>query len=92
MSTGGTGEVLYETDYLGISYAISDNLSVSYNEIESLKDSTNGANVTQDMESISLSYTSGGMTIGVLDSDADNASYSSGRTQSARAIQMTIAF
>ena len=49
-------------------------------------------NITQDMESISLSYTSGGMTIGVLDSDADNASYSSGRTQSARAIQMTIAF
>jgi outer membrane protein OmpU len=93
VTTGGTSEVLYETDYLGISYAISDNLSVSYNEIESLKDTkAQAGNVTQDMESISLSYTSGGMTIGILDSDADNASYTSGRTQSARAIQMTIAF
>ena len=32
------------------------------------------------------------MTIGILDAKADNASYTSGRAVSARAIQMTVAF
>ena len=32
------------------------------------------------MDSISLSYTMGGMTIGILDAEADNAAYTSGRT------------
>ena len=79
-----------------MSYAISDNLSVSYNEIESTKGDQHSLNVTtgveQDMDSISLSYTVGGMTIGILDSESDNTSYTSGRTKTARAVQMTIAF
>jgi len=81
----------FHTDYIGISYAISDNLSVSYNEIESTKESDAGE-VEQDMDSISLSYTMGGMTIGIVDAEADNAAYTSGRTQSARSVSMSIAF
>ena len=46
----------------------------------------------QDFDSISLSYTSGGMTIGILDADCSNCSYSNSVDESARAIQMTIAF
>ena len=91
VSAEGLTEVHYKNEYVGISYAISDNLSVSYNEIESRK-SDRGATIIQDMDSISLSYTMGGMTIGILDAEADNASYTSGRTQSARALQMTVAF
>jgi hypothetical protein len=87
----GLTETHYVNEYIGVSYAISDNLSVSYNEIESRK-SDRGASVEQDMDSISLSYTVGGMTIGILDSESDNTSYTTGRTKSARAIQMTIAF
>ena len=91
VNTAGTAETNYENDYVGISYAVSDNLSISYNEIDS-RESKESSNVEQDFDSISLSYTSGGMTIGVLDADCGNCSYSSGRNQSARAIQMTIAF
>ena len=91
VSTAGLTEVHYKNEYVGVSYAISDNLSISYNEIESRK-SDRGATLIQDMDSISLSYTMGGMTIGILDAEADNASYTSGRTQSARALQMTVAF
>jgi len=87
----GLTETHYVNEYYGVSYAISDNLSISYNEIESRK-SDRGASQDQDIDSISLSYTVGGMTIGVLDSESDNTSYTSGRTQSARAVQMTIAF
>ena len=44
------------------------------------------------MDSISLSYTMGGMTIGIVDAEADNAAYTSGRTQSARSVSLSIAF
>jgi outer membrane protein OmpU len=91
----GTGTKNYENEYMGVSYAISDNLTVSYNEIESRESastSLTAGDVEQDFDSISLSYTSGGMTIGVLDADCGNCSYSSTRDMSARSIQMTIAF
>ena len=91
----GTAENIFRTDYIGVSYAISDNLSVSYNWIESDKHRQGQAGaetVSQEFDSISLSYTAGGMTIGILDADVDNATYTSAREQSARAIQMTVAF
>ena len=91
-NTSGTGEISYDNEYLGISYAVSDNLSISYNTIDSTKSTGNGAQVEQDFDSVSLSYTSGGMTIGVLDADCGNCSYTANRDQSARSIQMTIAF
>ena len=72
--------------------AISDSLSVSYNDIESRKTNDSVSEVNQDLDSISLSYTAGGMTIGILDSEAKNASYTADRKQSATAIQMSIAF
>ncbi len=91
-NTSGTGEISYDNEYLGVSYAVSDNLSISYNTIDSTKSTGNAGQVEQDFDSISLSYTSGGMTIGVLDADCGNCSYTANRDQSARAIQMTVAF
>ena len=70
---------------------MSDSLSISYNTIDSRK-SAESTDVEQDFDSVSLSYTSGGMTIGVLDADCGNCSYTDSRDQSARSIQMTIAF
>jgi outer membrane protein OmpU len=88
----GTSESSYENTYIGVSYAVSDNLSISYNEIESRKATDSVSSVEQDMDSISISYTAGGMTLGLLDAEADNAAYTVGRTQSATLAQMTIAF
>ena len=92
VNQAGKTETNYNTTYVGISYAVSDNLSISYNEINADKETLGSGTVEQDFDSVSLSYTAGGMTIGILDADVDNASYNSGRTQSARAIQMTVAF
>jgi len=91
VDTGGASNTTYTNTYMGVSYAISDNLSVSYNEIEGNKNA-DATDLDQDFDSISLSYTAGGMTIGVADAEVDNASYTSGRTQSATVVQMTIAF
>ena len=91
VAIAGANDTSFDSTYLGISYAVSDNLSLSYNEIESEK-SQEGTFIEQDMDSISLSYTMGGMTIGIVDAEADNAAYNVGRTQSARSVSMSIAF
>ncbi len=91
VNQAGLNDVLFDTTYLGISYAVSDNLSLSYNEIESNKNQ-GGLDIDQDLDSISVSYTMGGMTIGVLDADSSNDSYSAGSSKSARSVSMSIAF
>ena len=77
---------------MGISYAISDDLSVAYNNTESYKMSNNSVGVTQEWDNISLAYSMGGMTIGVSDSDCSNCSYSSGVSQDETILNLTVAF
>ena len=84
-------DATYDSEYIGISYAVNDNFSISYNEIEANK-SLGGVDVTQDLDSISVSYTMGGMTIGILDASADNASYKVDRKQTATSISLSVAF
>ena len=88
--TGGAEESQYTNQYYGISYKVSDNLSLSYNEMESRR--VNGMDVEQDFDSISLSYSVGGMTIGIADADVSNASYTSGRAMDETSISLSIAF
>ena len=91
VSVEAASKGIYLNEYAGISYKISDDLSVSYNEAESRK-AADTSDVTQEWSSISLSYTVGGMTLGVVDQEVDNATYTSGRTSEETAIQMTVAF
>jgi len=92
-SSSGTADTMYDNRYMGISYKISDDLSVSYNEMESNKDvSKTGTNIDQDFDSISISYSVGGMVFGIADADVSNSSYTSGRTQEATTVSMSIAF
>ena len=76
---------------IGISYKISDDLSVSYNELESRK-SQRGTDIDQEFDSISVSYSMGGMTIGIADADVSNASYTSGRSMDETSVSLSIAF
>ena len=91
VNSAGSEETQYKNEYIGISYKISDDLSVSYNEIEGRK-RTNGTDVTQDFDSISLSYSMGGMTLNIADSDVSNSSYTKGRAVDATSVSLAIAF
>jgi outer membrane protein OmpU len=88
---GATSSTLYDNEMIGISYKISDDLSVSYNELESRK-SQRGTDIDQEFDSISLSYSMGGMTIGIADADVSNASYTSGRSMDETSVSLSIAF
>ena len=90
----GPAPVEYKNTYMGISYAISDDLSVSYNNTVSRKlgGSQLGVALEQEWDNISLAYSMGGMTIGVSDSDCSNCSYTSGRSDDETILNLTIAF
>jgi len=92
VAVAGTAENVYINEYLGISYKISDALSVSYNEAESRKTSDANGEVVQEWDSVSLSYTAGGMTLGIVQQEVDNSTYTTGRTSEETAFQMTVAF
>ena len=92
VSVAAAAENLYVNEYIGISYKISDSLSVSYNEAESRKTDDTAADIVQEWDSISLSYTAGGMTLGIVQQEVDNATYTSGKTSEETAFQMTVAF
>lgn len=94
----GLGVQPYKNTYMGISYAISDDLSIAYNNTESLKRVGSSdavytvSEIEQEWDNISLSYSMGGMTIGVSDSDCSNCSYTSGQSQDETVFNLTIAF
>ena len=88
----GNGGNAYKNTYMGISYAISDDLSVAYNNTESVKLNAQGAGGVQEWDNISLSYSMGGMTIGLSDSDCSNCSYSSGKSEDETILNLTVAF
>jgi len=95
VSDKGLGTITYTNRILGISYAVSDDLSVSYNRLESTKGSHEAAYVAgleQTFDSISLSYSMGGMTIGIADADCGNCSYTSGRSQDETTVSFSVAF
>ena len=91
VNSAGSEETQYTNEYIGISYKISDDLSVSYNEMESRK-SNDSTDMTQEFDSISLSYSMGGMTIGIADADVSNSSYTSGRSMEETSVSLSIAF
>jgi outer membrane protein OmpU len=94
VSNAGAAGVAYKNTYMGISYAVSDDLSVSYNNTESQRlaggPATTG--IVQDWDSVSLSYSMGGATLNIADSDCGNCNYTSGRGESERTISLTVAF
>jgi outer membrane protein OmpU len=92
LSSAGGASTEYVNDMIGISYKLTDDLSISYNELESEEANGTSANVVQDFESISISYSIGGMTIGLADADVSNASYTSGRTMDETSVSLSIAF
>ena len=49
-----------ETDMFGVSFAVNDNLSISYGESETSKD---GSTIDQEISGFSIGYSMGGMTV-----------------------------
>jgi len=64
-----------EVDSFKLSYTITDDLSISYGE-ETHK--TSGSPIDEEVESVSVSYTTGGMTVTAAQIDASGVDHSAG--------------
>ena len=81
-----------DTDFnaIGISYAVSDELSVSYGE--SKTDHQNTSLIDQEAAAISVSYVSGGMTIGASTHSVDNVGGATATDNKGYEVNITFAF
>jgi len=81
----------YENQAYGISFAVNDDLTVSYGLHDSDHKSSS-ATVNLEAQSLQVSYTVGGASIKVAESQVDNANYVSGTNKEGRTIALTLAF
>jgi len=67
----------YDTNGFGISFAVNDNMSISYSEVENEKDfGSTTANVTMETEGIGISYNLGGASL-LIQHNEQNRSWAS---------------
>jgi len=86
--TGMTGVTGYDNTSYGITFAVNDDLSVSYGHIES-----DGKGQAKDpsADSFQAAYSMGGASIRIAEVDVDNAAYAAGSTE-ATIISLSLAF
>jgi len=96
--------VYYENKSYGASFAVNENLVISYNYDESEKNqrvavadtATTGTrtSVTSEQDTYQIAYTMGGMTIGYSMAEVSNADYSSaaGKTENVNILSVAMSF
>jgi len=78
-----------ETQILGISFAVNENLSVSYGKMDTDRA---GTSVDQETDGVSIGYSMGGMTISAYQNEVENLAHSSNSTLEKTEILLTFAF
>ena len=96
ISDGQTSESeqakFYKDQTIGLAYAVNDQLSISYNQIESYRHHHSSVNPRQETDAINIGYTVGGMTIGFQDASTDNAGYVLNAKDDTRTLGVSVAF
>jgi outer membrane protein OmpU len=91
---GRVGVDFYENHAYGISFAVNDDLSISYGSHESEQNTDPGKSRTLETQSLQVAYSMGGMSIKAAMSDVTNGSYSTAAAQDydVNAIAVSLAF
>jgi len=91
-----SGVRLYDNEAYGVSFAINDDLTISYGSHKSVKAVQGStADVELEAKSLQLSYTMGGASIKIAETSADNVNYSNtGSTmdRDGTTVALTLAF
>jgi outer membrane protein OmpU len=87
--SASTSAVDLETTIYGASFMVNDNLSLSYQEMETEKD---GTTADQEIDSIQLSYSMGGVSINVKDSEGTNIGNTTSSAHETTEVLVTFAF
>ena len=87
----GSATDTYENTLYGVSFAVNDDLSLSYGRQTSDRSKVSGTSVEAEVDSIQLSYSMGGASIKIAETDADNINYGT-VDRGATSIALTLAF
>ena len=85
-------ETRYKDLVIGVSYAVNDALSVSYNRYDSQRSNNSTKNPNQTTTALNIGYTIGGMTIGFQDATTDNANWVKDGEDDATTLGISVAF
>ena len=83
----------YDNTAYGVNFAVNDNLSISYGTHKSEKkyaDTT--AAVEMELDSLQLSYTMGGATVSVAETEGENLKYNTASDKDATTVALSLAF
>ena len=83
-----------EVEAYGISFAVNDNLSISYNEhnMTYKKKNSDGADVEQESTGIAIAYTMGGATLAIQNNSMDNVTGTAGTNDEITEVSLSLAF
>lgn len=88
--------ISYDNSAYGVSFAVNDNLSISYGKHESTQraQDTSGTKVDLEGKSMQASYTMGGASIVIAETEVDNKTYATtaASQREGRSIALTLAF
>ena len=88
--------ITYDNQAYAVSFAVNDNLSISYgtHKSEQRAQDTNGTKVELEAKSLQASYTMGGMSLVIAETEVDNKQYATAAAnqREGRAIGLTLAF
>ena len=96
--TTAADEIFYKDMVYGVSYAVNDALSLSYNRYDSYRHNnalgTNSGNEDseQSITAFNIGYTIGGMTIGFQEASTDNAGWVKDAEDDSRTLGVSVAF
>ena len=82
----------YENNAYGLSFAVNDDLSLSYGVHKSDQSKQNGTSVELEGSSLQLAYSMGGASIKVAETSVDNGNYNSATDKDATTVALTLAF
>ena len=91
--TGAAGANGNNVEEYGIAFAVNENLSVSYNQMDNEDDATAGtASVTEDSSGISAAYTMGSASFRLAVNEADNVNGVTGQTDENMELSLKLSF
>ena len=89
--TLSTATATYENTLYGVSFAVNDDLSLSYGRQTSKRTKVNATSVEAEVDSIQLAYSMGGASIKIAETDAENINYGTA-DKGATTLALTLAF
>jgi outer membrane protein OmpU len=89
---GSTGATENNVDIYGVSFAVNDNLSISYNQMDNEFDKSAAVDVDEETSGVGISYTMGSASIRLLNAETDNLGGVAQKTTEHTEVSLLLAF